>query len=247
MKILTVIIPVYNEENTILKVIKEVKAVDIQKEIIIVDDGSTDKTPELLKTLEKDPEISVITHDINLGRGAGIKTALDHAQGLITIFQDADLELNPSNYSRLIKPLVEEEAEVVFGSRFLGKGFIQGMGIGAYMANVFLIELTDRLFKANLTDVLTMFQVTKTEILRNINIKGNRWSSTIEITAKLLKKGYKIIEVPVEYIPRRKDTGKKVHWKDFFSCLSAVVRYKFFYKNRGNKFGKNSSSKSSRR
>jgi len=237
MKTLTVIIPVYNEEDTIIKVVKKVKAVDIDKEIIIVDDASTDKTPELLRPLEKDPEIKVITHDVNLGRGAGIKTALAHAQGLITIFQDADLELDPSNYPRLIEPILEGEAEVVFGSRFLGKGFVRGMGIGPYIANVILVELTDILFRATLTDVLTMFQVAKTETLRKLYIQTDRWGSTIEITAKFLKKGYQILEVPVDYIPRRKDTGKKVHWSDFFSCLWALIKYRFFHRERSKNLG----------
>lgn len=234
MKELTVIIPVFNEQDTILKVVKKVRAVDIDKEILIVDDGSDDDTPKLLKTLENDPDIRIITHDSNLGRGAGIKTALNHAQGVITIFQDADLELDPSNYSKLLEPLIDEETEVVFGSRFLGKGFIQGMGIGAYLANVILIELTDRLFKTNLTDVLTMFQVTKTKILRDLDIQSDRWGSTVEITAKLLKKGYKILEMPVEYIPRRKDTGKKVRWSDFYFCVKALIKYRFFFKIKDN-------------
>lgn len=228
---LTVIIPAYNEENTILKIVEKVKAVEIDKEVIIVDDASTDKTPQLLKTLKDDPQIRVITHPQNMGRGAGLKTGLSHAQGHITIFQDADLELDPSNFPRLVKPILEGDEEVVFGSRFLGKGFIQGMGFIAYLGNAILTQLTDWFFKANLTDVLTMFQVTKTEIFKEIDIQSDRWGSTIEITAKFLKNGYKIFEVPVEYIPRRKDTGKKVHWSDFFSCLSALIKYRFFYKN----------------
>ena len=229
MPLLSVLIPVYNEQETILKVVEKVLSVELDKEVIIVDDGSTDKTPELLARLEerKDPRLKIITHPQNLGRGAGIKTALAFAQGEITIFQDADLELDPSNYPHLIEPIISGEVEVVFGSRFLGKGFIQGMGIGAYLANVILAELTDKLFKANLTDVLTMFQVTKTEILRSLNIESSRWNTTIEITAKLLKRGYEIKEIPVNYIPRRKETGKKVRWKDFFSCVHALLKYRF--------------------
>jgi glycosyltransferase involved in cell wall biosynthesis len=227
MPTLTVIVPVFNEQDTVLKVIERVRAVDIDKQVIVVDDASTDETPRLLKTLEGEPDIQVITHPENLGRGAGIKTALAHARGEITIFQDADLELNPSNYPRLIRPILDGEAEVVFGSRFLGKGFILGMGIHAYLANAFLAELTDRLFKTNLTDVLTMFQVTRTEIINSLNIEMDRWGSTIEITAKLLKRGFKILEVPVDYLPRRKETGKKVHWSDFFSCLGALLKYRF--------------------
>ena len=229
-KTLTVIIPVYNEQDTILKIVKKVKEVDVDKEIIIVNDASTDKTPELLKSLTDDPEIEIIHHEKNMGRGAALKTGLNRAQGFITIFQDADLELDPSNYPQLIQPILDEETEVVFGSRFLGKGFIQGMGFGAYLANVILVELTDRFFKANLTDVLTMFQVTKTEIFKKLGIETNRWGSTIEITAKFLKKGYKVYEIPVEYIPRRKETGKKVKWSDFSSCLKALLKYRFFYK-----------------
>ena len=230
MKTLTVIIPVYNEEETILKIVKKVKAVDIDKEVIIVNDASTDSTPELLRGLEGDPDIRIITHPENLGRGAALKTGLAQATGLITIFQDADLELDPSNFPRLVQPILDEEHEVVFGSRFLGKGFIQGMGWLAYVGNAILTQMTDWLFRANLTDVLTMFQVTRTEIFRELDIQSDRWGSTIEITAKFLKHGYRIYEVPVEYIPRRKDTGKKVHWSDFFSCFSALLRYKFFYK-----------------
>ena len=228
MKTLSVIIPVYNEQETIQKIVKKVKAVDVDKEILIVDDASTDATPEILREFHGDPEIKIIRHEKNLGRGAGIKTALSQAKGYITIFQDADLELDPSNYPQLLQPILDEETEVVFGSRFLGKGFIQGMGFFAYLGNVILVELTDRLFKANLTDVLTMFQVTKTQIFRDLNIQEDRWGSTIEITAKLLKKKHKIVEIPVDYIPRRKETGKKVHWSDFFSCFSALIKFRFF-------------------
>ncbi len=230
MKILTVIIPVFNEEETILKIVKKVKAVNIDKEIIIVDDASTDSTPELLKGVKGDPEIRIFTHPENQGRGAALKTGLSQAAGQITIFQDADLELDPSNFPRLVQPILDEEEQVVFGSRFLGKGFIQGMGFMAYLGNAILTQLTDWLFRANLTDVLTMFQVTKTETFRELDIQSDRWGSTIEITAKFLKHGYRIYEVPVEYIPRRKDTGKKVHWSDFFSCFSALIKYKFFYR-----------------
>jgi glycosyltransferase involved in cell wall biosynthesis len=231
MKTLSVIIPVYNEQETIAKIVKKVKAVDIDKEIIIVDDASTDSTPKILKEFQADQEIKIITHEKNMGRGAGIKTALSQAAGYITIFQDADLELDPSNYPNLLQPILDNETEVVFGSRFLGKGFIAGMGFFAYLGNVILIELTDRLFKANLTDVLTMFQVTKTEIFRELDIEKDRWGSTIEITAKLLKKKYKIVEIPIVYIPRRKETGKKVHWSDFFSCFSTLIKFRFFYKD----------------
>jgi glycosyltransferase involved in cell wall biosynthesis len=227
MKTLSVIIPVYNEENTICKIVEKVKAVDIDKEILIVDDASTDSTPELLKQYSGDPNIRVITHPKNLGRGGGLKTGLSHASGLITIFQDADLELDPSNFPRLVQPILDGEHEVVFGSRFLGKGFIQGMGFMAYIGNAILTQLTDWFFRANLTDVLTMFQVSKTEIFKQLDIQSDRWGSTIEITAKFLKQGYRIFEVPVEYIPRRYDTGKKVQWKDFFSCLSALFKYRF--------------------
>jgi glycosyltransferase involved in cell wall biosynthesis len=239
MTTLTVIVPVYNEQNTVLRVVEKVKAVNIDKEIIIVDDASQDDTPRLLKTLDDDPEIQVITHESNLGRGAGIKTALDHASGLITIFQDGDLELEPTNYPRLTDPILSGESDVVFGSRFLGKGFVQGMGFGAYMANVLLAEMTDRLYKANLTDVLTMFQVMKTDVLRFLNLESDRWESTIEITAKLLRNHFPIKEVPVDYIPRRKETGKKVRWSDFFSCVSALLKYRFRYKPENKYHGKN--------
>jgi len=225
-----------------MKVVEKVRSVDIDKEIIIVDDASDDRTPQLLETLEDHPQIRIITHDINKGRGAGIKTALEYAQGFITIFQDADLELDPNNYPRLIEPILEGESEVVFGSRFLGKGFIQGMGFGAYLANVILTDITNRLYKGNLTDVVTMFQVTKTEILKSLELQSERWESTIEITAKLLRFGYPIKEEPVNYIPRRRETGKKVKWSDFFGCLLALLKFRFFYKPKKKRNGKNSST-----
>ena len=231
MKTLSVIIPVYNEEETILKIVEKVKAVDIDKEIIIVDDASTDSTPRLLAGLEGDgAEIRIVTHPENRGRGGALKTGLSQAAGLITIFPDADLELDPCNFPRLVQPILDGEEEVVFGSRFLGKGFIAGMGFMAYFGNVILIKLTEMLFRASLTDVLTMFQVTRTETFRELDIQSDRWGSTIEITAKFLRHGYRIYEVPVEYIPRRRDTGKKVHWSDFFGCLSALLKYRFFYR-----------------
>jgi glycosyltransferase involved in cell wall biosynthesis len=231
-KILTVIIPVFNEDATIAKVIKRVLDVDIDKQIVIVDDGSTDRTPEILKEFAGTPGITVITHDTNKGRGAGIKTALAQAVGHITIFQDADLELDPGQYPKLIQPILDGETEVVFGSRFLGKGFVQGMGIHAYLANVFFAELTDFLFTVQLTDVLTMFQITKTDIFRQLDIQSDRWGSTLEITCKLLKMGYRIVELPVDYIPRKKDTGKKIRSRDFFACLGTLIRYRFFYRRK---------------
>jgi dolichol-phosphate mannosyltransferase len=228
MKTVSIIIPVFNEQDTILKVVKNVAQIDVDKEIIIVDDASTDNTPEFLKKAENDHMIRLITHLKNLGRGAAIRTGLEHAQGQITIFQDADLELAPSNYPRLIEPILEGEAEVVFGSRFLGKGFIQGMGISYYIGNVLLAELTDILFKkARLTDVLTMFQVTKTEILRSLDLQSKRWEFPIEIMTKLLRRDYSILEIPVEYVPRSRKTGKKISWKAFFPCLFTLVKYRF--------------------
>jgi glycosyltransferase involved in cell wall biosynthesis len=231
MNTVTIIIPVYNEEKTVLKVIKKVTQVDVDKEIIIVDDASTDKTAELLKEAEAKHEIRLITHPKNRGRGAAIRTGLDHAEGKIVIFQDADLELDPANYTRLIEPILEGETEVVFGSRFLGKGFIQGMGITYYIGNVVLAELTNILFrKARLTDVLTMFQVMKTEILRSLDLQSTRWEFPIEIMTKLLRRGFNIFEVPVDYIPRTRKAGKKISWKAFFPCLFTLIRYRFLKK-----------------
>ncbi len=228
MSTVSVIIPVYNEQDTILKVVKKVKSVNIDKEIIIVDDASTDETATCLALLKDDPSIKILTHTQNKGRGAAIRTGLEQAQGQITIFQDADLELDPSNYLKLIKPILEGETEVVFGSRFLGKGFVQGMGISYYIGNVVLAELTDLLFRnANLTDVLTMFQVMKTEILRALQIKTKRWEFPIEILTKLLRRGYSILEIPVDYVPRTRKAGKKISWKAFFPCLFTIFKYRF--------------------
>jgi len=229
---LTVIIPVYNEQATILKVVRKVKNVPIDKEIIIVDDASTDRTSEILKAFGDDPVVTVLTHPENMGRGAGIRTALAHAQGYITVFQDGDLELDPSHFPRLIEPILDGETDIVFGSRFLGKGFILGMGFHAYLANVFLAQLTDIIFKASLTDVLTMFQVAKTSVFRELKISADRWNSTIEITAKILKKGWPIVELPVDYVPRTAKKGKKVKPKYFFSCLWTLIKYRYFHREK---------------
>jgi glycosyltransferase involved in cell wall biosynthesis len=228
MSTISVIIPVYNEQDTVLKVVKKVKSINIDKEIIIVDDASTDETAARLALLQDDPTIKIFTHPQNRGRGAAIRTGLEHAQGQITIFQDADLELDPSHYPKLIAPILEGETEVVFGSRFLGKGFASGMGISYYIGNVVLVELTDILFRnANLTDVLTMFQVMKTEILRALDIKTKRWEFPVEIMAKLLRRGYSIPEIPVDYVPRTRKAGKKISWKAFFPCLFTLIKYRF--------------------
>ncbi|MFQ6039085.1 MAG: glycosyltransferase family 2 protein [Candidatus Aminicenantales bacterium] len=227
MKTVSVIVPVFNEEDTILKVIRKVREVPVDKEIIIVDDASTDETSKKLETLDGEDHVRVIQHPENRGRGASIRTGLEHAEGFITIFQDADLELDPSNYPKLIEPILEGEAEVVFGSRFLGKGFVQGMGISYYVGNVILAELADILYRnINLTDVLTMFQVTKTEILKSLNISRPRWDFPIEIMAKLWRRGYTILEVPVEYIPRTRREGKKISWKAFFPCVFSLIRFR---------------------
>jgi len=218
---LTVIIPVYNEKHTILEVIRRVKDVQINKEIIVVDDGSTDGTREMIKNYKKFDGIKFVFHEKNCGKGSAIKTGLKFATGDVTIIQDADLEQEPSNYTEMLDCIIHDSCDAVFGSRLLSWGFDFNI---RYLANLCLALTTSILYRCNLSDVMTGYKMIKTSILRELDLKSNGFNIETEIAAKLLKKKIRMKEIPITYRPRSYTEGKKIRFRDSFGIIWALVK-----------------------
>jgi len=215
----TVIIPVYNEKDNIEAVIDAVKSVGIAQEIIVVDDFSVDGTRELLKTKK---DIKTIFHDENMGKGTAIRNGLKNATGDIIIIQDADLEYSPKQYPQLIKPIKDRKTHVVYGSRILGNGnFLKR----SYYANRFLTLMTNVLFNSHISDMETCYKVMKTELMRNLQLISSRFEIEPEITCKILRRGEKIVEIPITYTGRRK--GKKIGVRDGIQAIWNLIKWKF--------------------
>lgn len=224
---LSILIPVYNEEKTVKKVIDLVKKVNlgkVKKEIIVVDDKSTDKT---LKVLEQIKDIKLIKHARNKGKGAAIKTAIQNASGDIIIIQDADLEYDPNDYNKLIKPIIDKKALVVYGSRRLNKKNKQYSGLSFFLGGVLLTWAFNILFLQRITDEPTCYKTFKADIIKKIDFKGQRFEWEPEVTAKIAKKGIKIHEVPINYYPRSAKEGKKIKWKDGIQALWILIKERF--------------------
>jgi glycosyltransferase involved in cell wall biosynthesis len=227
----SIVIPVYNEEQSIEAVLKEVCAVKLdgfEKEIIVSDDGSTDNTPEIVaRFLQENPEQQVISYvaPINMGKGAAVRHGLAKATGDIIIIQDADLELSPSEYVHLLKPIVEGKSKVVYGSRFAGKQ--NKVSFRTRFGNWFLTWLTNILFRGRLTDMETAYKVFRREVLDDIRLRCVRFDFEPEITAKLLRAGHKIVEVPIGYNPRTEEEGKKISWMDGIDAVYTLLRCRF--------------------
>lgn len=227
MKI-SVIIPVYNEESTIDEVLKKILEVPLKKEIIVVDDGSTDRTGEILEDARKKNADIITTHEakINLGKGAAIRIGLKYVSGDIIIIQDADLELDPSEYTELVKPIMENRSEVVFGSRFLKPN--PNIPLKSRFANWILVRTANILYGLHLTDEATAYKVFKTHVLKEIDLKCMRFEFCPEVIAKISKKGYEITEVPISYNPRSDQEGKKIHYlRDGFQAIWTLIKYRF--------------------
>ena len=228
---LSVIIPVYNEEKTIGEVIEKVKKVkinNVEKEIVIVDDCSKDNTRNILKNI-KDKSLKIFYHEKNMGKGAAIKTCLKNATGDIILIQDADLEYNPHEYEKLLKPIIKNKAEVVYGSRLESiRKNIKNMYKVHYIGNLFLTLMTNLLYKAEITDMETGYKVFRIKVIQGLNLKAKRFDFEPEITAKILKKGYKIHEVPISFAGRKFKEGKKITWKDGIKAAYYLVKYRFF-------------------
>jgi glycosyltransferase involved in cell wall biosynthesis len=231
--LLSVVIPVYNEERTLRNLVERVCAVPLRKELILVDDCSRDGTREVLKQLDAsrdhDPlnTFSIHYHDVNKGKGGALRTGFEHARGDFVIIQDADLEYDPSEYPRLLQPIIEGKADVVFGSRFLGDQPHRVLYFWHYLGNKVLTTASNCFTNLNLTDMETCYKVFKREVIREIapQLKQNRFGFEPEITARIARRGCRVFEMSISYSGRTYEEGKKIGLKDAFQALWCIVRY----------------------
>lgn len=223
---LSVIIPVYNEINNIKTILQRVQEVNLAWEILLVDDGSTDGTRDILKEMEGRNNSRVILHEKNQGKGAAVRTGMQAARGDILLIQDADLEYDPRDYPILLKPIEEGIADVVFGSRFLG-GPRRVTMYWHMVANKLLTLITNILYDTILSDMETGYKVFRREVIEGMKIRSNSFNFEPEFTAKILKRNYRIYEVPISFNPRDYSEGKKIKLKDAFEAVWALVKYRF--------------------
>jgi glycosyltransferase involved in cell wall biosynthesis len=223
---LSVIVPVFNERNTVVEIMRRMRAVElpIDREFILVDDGSADGTQQVLSQLG-DSTVRVITHGVNRGKGAAVRTGLEHVTGDLVLIQDADLEYDPEDWPKLLAPIFRGKAEVVYGSRFTGER--RNMLYLHWLGNRLLSFLTDVLYNTTLSDMETCYKLFDRRVLDGITIRSDRFDFEPEITAKVLRKGIRIYEVPISYTGREFEEGKKITWRDGFAAISALVRYRF--------------------
>jgi len=222
---LSVVIPVYNERDWLREVIRRVEAVPLPKEIILVDDCSTDGTRDILKELESEGH-KVVYQPKNQGKGAALRTGFEHATGAVILVQDADLEYDPAEYPRLLQPILENRADVVFGSRFIGESH-RVLYFWHYVCNKFLTMLSNMFTNLNLTDMETCYKVFRREVLQGLKLKSDRFGFEPEFTAKIAKRRpkWRIYEIPISYAGRTYEEGKKIGLKDAFQALWCIVRY----------------------
>ena len=222
---ISVIIPVYNECGTIAEVIRRVQEQPFEKEIVVVDDCSTDGTRDLLQGTQWPDNVHVLYHRKNRGKGAAIRTALDTVSKEIIIIQDADLEYNPNDFAIVLKPILDGVADVVYGSRFLGTH--RAFMLHHYIGNKLLTLTTNVLYNNILTDMETGYKAFRAPVLKGVRIRSNRFDFEPEITAKVLKQGFRIYEVPIYYAGRDYAEGKKITWRDGFAAMWALIRFRF--------------------
>ena len=222
---LSIIIPVYNEKANIAAVIDAVKTVDLPKEIIVVDDGSTDGTSEILESYKDDETIRIHSSVLNFGKGTAIRVGLKYVTGDIVVIQDADLEYDPQQIPELIKPIAEDKADVVYGSRF--KGSIKGMKFANWLANRILVIAANVLYRAGISDEATCYKAFRADIIKSLQLKCTRFEFCPEVTAKVRKRGIPIHEIPIHYTGRTVAEGKKVTWKDGFEAIWILIKYRF--------------------
>ena len=226
---LSVVIPVYNEVEFVETLVQKVLAAvpEIEKEILLVDDGSTDGTRDVLKKMEDPPRIRVKLHERNQGKGAALRTGFDMAEGDIVVIQDADLEYDPQDFPRLLAPILEGKADVVFGSRFGGETH-RVLFFWHYVGNRLLTTLSNMFTNLNLTDMETCYKAFRTEILKSVRFRSNRFAFEPEFTAKMARGGYRIYETSISYHGRDYSEGKKITWVDGVKALGAIVWFRFF-------------------
>ena len=237
---LSVVIPVFNERDTLETLVERVRRVPIRKEIVLVDDCSTDGTREILQKLEAEwadgesadsnsccNSLAVVYHDENRGKGAAVRAGFERARGDVVIIQDADLEYDPAEYARLLRPIVEDKADVVYGSRFLGDQPHRVLYYWHYLGNKFLTTLSNCFTNLNLTDMETCYKVFKREVVEKIGpeLRQERFGIEPEITARIARAGYRVYEMSISYSGRTYDQGKKIGWRDGFKALWCILRY----------------------
>lgn len=231
---LSVLIPVFNEADTLEETLRRVRSVELPKEIIVIDDGSTDGSRELLKRLEagiqegNDPlnDLKILFQPVNRGKGAAIKSGIHQVTGDIVIIQDADLEYDPQDYMKLLDPILAGKADVVYGTRFHGGGAHRVLFFWHYVGNQILTFFSNVLTNLNLSDMEVGYKVFRTEVLKGIEVKSKRFGFEPEITIKVAKKGYRLYEVPISYHGRTYAEGKKITWKDGIAAFYSVVRFR---------------------
>jgi glycosyltransferase involved in cell wall biosynthesis len=239
---LSIIIPAYNENETIAEILRRVRAVSLtvptgygpeddsnvtfEREIVIVDDGSTDGTRESLRALEGEPDVIVVLHERNQGKGAAVHTGLQHASGDVMLIQDADLEYDPRDYPALLQPIAEGRSQVVYGSRFRG-GPTKAMFFWHMVGNRFLTLVANVLYDTILSDVETCYKVFTREVAEQLDLRASGWGFDPEITAQILKRGYRIYEVPISYTGREFEEGKKLSWRAGFTVLWTLLKHRF--------------------
>jgi glycosyltransferase involved in cell wall biosynthesis len=226
---LSIVMPVFNERTTLPTVLEKVASVSFDKEIVIVDDGSTDGTREYLQQIAQDPGegIRVFFHDRNRGKGAALRTGFCEVQGDLVIIQDADLEYDPKDYPALLAPILDGRADVVYGSRFLG-GPHRVLFFWHYVGNKLLTLVSNMLTNLNLSDMETCYKVFRSEVIRNLAFSSDGFDIEAEITVKVAKAGYRVYETPISYSGRDYSEGKKITWRDAFPALWALIKYRFF-------------------
>jgi glycosyltransferase involved in cell wall biosynthesis len=223
--LVSVVMPAYNEQDTIEEIIGRVLAVPVRIELIVVDDGSRDRTREILATLQRQHGFTLILQERNQGKGAAIRRGFAEVSGDIVLIQDADLEYSPEEYPALIELICQGRADVVYGSRFLGRHRV--FLFTHYVGNRLLTLLTNVLYNTMLSDMETCYKVMRTEVLRSMTLKSDSFAIEPELTAKIFKRGYRVYEVPITYDGRGYDEGKKITWRDGFTALWVLLKYRF--------------------
>jgi len=230
MKSISILIPVYNEVKfltTLLKRVEEVDFCGLQKEIVLVDDGSTDGTLDIIKTYEGNPFYKVVYHPHNMGKGAALRTAIQHARGDIICIQDADLEYDPKDYPELIQLIIDGKADVVYGSRLTAGKPVRAFNVLHYFGNKFLTFITNILYNTTLTDMETCYKAFRADVIKPVTIRSNRFDFEPEITAKVLKQKVRLFETPISYSGRNFDEGKKITWRDGIVAVWTLLKYRF--------------------
>jgi glycosyltransferase involved in cell wall biosynthesis len=231
-RLISLLVPVYNEHHFLPQILSRIEAVDfagLEREILLVDDGSTDGSTDVMRAMEREgkPHVRVFYHPQNRGKGAALRTAIEQARGDIIAVQDADLEYDPADYPALLRLLIDGEADVVYGSRLRRKDNKRAFNFSHFWGNWMLTRATNLLYGATITDMETCYKAFRADILKRITIRSDRFDFEPEITAKILKAGLKIREVPISYRGRTWSEGKKISWRDGFAALRALIKYRF--------------------